>query len=137
MGLEIMHFVGTGLAFHDSWTDVLRLLKNDLEHISPNIKIREFKNLDFVVPRDKEKEFLSIALNFEGSRLREKSAMLQNNIIMRKLLQKCEIEPIDKNVPLVNCRCVEECKKKGNIWLYLHLLGKVKDHIREDGVELY
>ena len=132
-----MHFVGSGLTFHDSWTDVLRLLKNDLDAISPNIKIREFKFLDFVVPRDKEKDFLSVALNFEGSRLREKTALLQNNIIMRKLLQKCEIEPIDKNVPLIRPNCVKEFGRGGNLWLYLHLLGKVKDHIRADGVEMY
>ena len=132
-----MHFIGAGLTFHDSWPDVLRLLKNDLDHISPNIKIREFKFLDFVVPRDKEKDFLSVVLNFEGSRLRYKNEMLQKNIIMKKLLRKCEIEPIDKDVPLVRSRCVEEFNKSGNNWLYLHLLGKVKDHIREDGVEMF
>ena len=132
-----MHFVGSGLTFHDSWPDVLRLLKNDLDAISPNIKIREFKFLDFVVPRDKEKEFLSVVLNFEGSRLREKSAMLQKNIIMRKLLQKCEIEPIDKDVPLTKPNCMKEFGNGGNLWLYLHLFGKVKDHIREDGVEMF
>ncbi len=132
-----MHFVGSGLTFHDSWTDVLRLLKNDLDAISPNIKIREFKFLDFVVPREKEKDFLSVALNFKPARLSDKFELLQKNIIMRKLLQKCEIEPIDKNVPLIRPNCMDRMNKGGNLWLYLHLLGKVKDPIRADGVEMY
>ena len=130
------HLLGTGLTFHDSWPDVLRLLKNDLEQISGNIKIREIKFLDFVVPREKEREFLSIVLNFDGSRTKKKMEALQNNIIAKKLLQKCEIEPIDKDIPLVQTNCVKEFSRGGNNWLRLHLLGKVKDMIRKDGVEM-
>lgn len=130
------HFVGTGLTFHDSWPDVLRLLKTDLDKISGNIKIREFKFLDFVVPRSKEREFLSLALNFDGSRVKNKIETLHNNLIVKKFLQKCEIEKIDKDIPKVSTDCVKEFGRGGNNWLYLNLFGKVKDFIREDGVEL-
>ncbi len=122
-----MHFIGTGISFSDSWPEVLRILKSDLEKISGNIKIREIKFLDFVVPRSNEKDFLSIALNFEGSRLPHKIDMLKKNLIVKKFFQKLEIEPIDKNVPLVSSDCVKEFQRGGNLWLYLHLIGKVND----------
>lgn len=132
-----MHFIGSGLTFSDSWPEVLKKLNADLQRISGNIKIRELKFLDFVVPKDKEREFLSVVLNFEGARLKQKTEDLRNNIIIKKILQKCEIEPIDKNIPLTPTDCVREFNRGGNLWLYLHLIGKVKDPFNSEGRELF
>jgi len=131
-----MHFIGSGLTFHDSWPEVLRRLKCDLEKISGNIKIRELKFLDFVVPRGNEKDFLSIVLNFDGSRLQNKFEAFENNLLVKKFFKKCEIEPLDKDVVLVSSDCVKEFKRGGNLWMYLHLFGKVKDINMPSGLEM-
>jgi len=131
-----MHFIGVGLAFSDSWPEVLQRLKSDLEKISGNIKIREMKFLDFVIPRSKENQFLSIVGNFRGSRLGPKIDIAKKNYLVKKLFQKFDIEPIDQNVPLVSTDCVKEFKRGGNLWMYLHLLGKVKDMNLPSGSEM-
>jgi len=38
-------------------------------------------------------------------------------------------------VALVSSDCVKEFKRGGNLWMYLHLFGKVKDFIYPDGWE--